>query len=423
MKYSRLDRANSFDTQCLVVSGAVTIYLLGAATLFGLDDFVPLMVSFIVMVLLLARDLAGKRAKATNRAHLHPLAITLGFFALGLVSSSILVDIADLRIDTRDIYRQMSMLLICMSPFLLAYRVTQHQDIGNKAIILLAHATMAICAASIGLEATGLISFESYGDRNFGFLGDSVALIITFPVLIYGACGRRALLALALMLLFLTISRGPFVYAFVGLLAIAAFGRRKTRMDAVILISLLVIIALLMSNYMTDLSQRFDGGDGDDGRITTPLAGLSLFAESPIFGHGYAALNYYYPVYDDAEAALYGRYRDGIFPTASSSWTQMLADGGLLLSIPYFALIILTARYCLPRIGGWLSQSRTKPIAGASLWLVVIFYLNHTSAWFLAGGGLAPLAMVLLGILTGTMVQERRQAILKRNQLRVERYR
>lgn len=423
MKQSRVDRTQLFDTQCLVVAGGVSIYIIGGATAFGFDYFIPLMVSFIVMLGLLARDFAGKRAKAASRKYSHPLAITFGFFALGVVFSCILVDISDIRSsDTIDMYRQTSMLLVGMSPFLLAYRVTQRQAIGSTAIIWLAHAVMVICTASIGLEVIGLISFESYEGRQFGFLGDSVAVMITFPVLVYGASGRRALLAFSLILLFLTVSRGPFVYGFVGLLAIAAFGRRKTRAEALFLISLMAIVGLVMSNYVTDVAQRFDGLDMEDGRVTTPLAGLKLFADSPLFGHGYSALEYYYPSYDDAEAVFYGRYRDGVFPTASSTWMQMLADGGLVLSIPYFALIILTVRYCFPRIGDWLSQRNTKPIAGASFWLIVIFYLNHSSAWFLAGAAMVPLIMALLGIVTGTMVYERQQSILQRGQVRAEHY-
>jgi O-antigen ligase len=357
---------------------------------------------------------------APSSKYLHPIAIAFAFFVLCLFISSIMVDIVSIRSDTVDIYRQTFMLLVGMSPFLLAYRVTRRQDIGNTATTWLAHAVMVICTASIGLEATGLTSFESYGDRRVGFIGDSVALMITFPVLVYGASGRRPLLALSLILLFLTGSRGPFLFAFVGLLAIAAFGRRKTRAEAFILISLLLITGLLMSNYVTDLAQRFDAFEADDGRIVTPQAGMKLFANSPLFGHGYAALSYYYPLYDDVDAAIYGRYRDGVFPVASSTWVQMLADGGLLLSIPYFALIGLTARHCLPRIGGWLSQQRTKSIAGASLWLVIIFYLNHSSGWFLAGAGILPLIMALLGIVTGTMVYELRQAILQRGQMRAQ---
>lgn len=406
MNGSRAQQARVFDALCVVVAGTISIYLIGGATAFGIDYFMPLLAAFMVMFALLGRDLFLRQLKTPLSQATHPLAIGLGLFALALVLSSALVQLSGLRNDVSDTYRQVGMLLAGMTPFLLGYRVTRRQG-STKIIVWMAHVVMAICTLSIGLEVTGITNIERYGDRYFGFLSDPVALLITFPIIFYAATQMRFLLILSLLLLFFTVSRGPIALAFSGILLIAAFRRGRARLQTLILSGIGLLITLVMSNYVSALSQRFMEIDLDDSRFKTPMAGLKLFAESPFFGNGYGALGYYYPINDNVVAHVYGRYRDGVLPIASSTWIQMLSDGGVLLAIPYFVLIVLTARYCLPFIRGWLSMPCTRPVAGASVWLVVVFYINHSSGWFLAGGFVLPLIMALLGIVAGTKAYER----------------
>lgn len=413
MKRLRALRTNPFDTLAIVVSGIVTIYFLGFASASGQDPFYPLLAAFGIMLALLAREFLLFQRMSRFYQPLHPLAMALGLFALGLVLSATLVDLYGLRRDQPDIYRQTAMLLVGMAPFVLAYRIVSRQGVGDT-IEWIAHAVMAICTISIGLEAVGLTSYETYGDRHFGFLSDPSAMMMTLPVLVYGATRRRILVAIALVVLLLTISRGPIAYALAGLLALAAFGRGKARTQAFALIGIGSIMAVSMGSAVTNLTERFDMVNLEDGRVKTSLAGLRLFSESPLFGQGYAALGYHFPKYDNGLEHVFGRYRDGVFPTATSTWAQVLSDGGMLLAIAYFILIGLTAYFCLPRTKVWLSMPRARALAGASMWLIIIFFLNHSAAWLLAGGPIAPLVMCLLGIVTGALAYERREMVLGR---------
>lgn len=393
---------NAIDALAVVAAGTISIYLVGIATALGRDHFLPQLAAFAIILALWARDLLSKHSLPPYRRPLHPIAILLGFFTVGLIVSTILVDIFDIRHDTDDTYRQISMLSIGLVPFMLAYRVAGRQSPGT-AIMWMAHLVLAVCAVSIGLEAAGITSYESYGDRYFGFLSDPSALMLTFPVIVYAATEKRILVGFSLIFLFLTLSRGPLVFALVGVMALLIFRQGKARKPAALIVGVGLMISTAMSEAVLSLVQRFAEIDLDEGRFKTTAAGLELFNESPLFGHGYAALGYYYPAYDDRQAWVFGRFRDGVFPTASSTWVQMLSDGGILLAVPYFILIVVTARYCIPRLRMWLTYPYTKPLAGAAVWLLIIFFLNQSSGWFLAGGVVLPLIMTTLGLIAGSL--------------------
>lgn len=420
MRRSRAALAQDFDAGCVVLAGIASIYLTGGATAFGLDPFFALLASFAVIIALVLRDFFSKRVITRVPQAAHPLAIALGFLAAGLVVSSILVDLAGLRGDMIETYRQVAMLLAGMSAFLLAYQVTGRQGVGTI-IVWIANSVIAICTISIGLDLTGISSFEIYGSRSFGFLGDSVALLLTFPALIYYALGRRLLLALALLLLLITLSRGPLVIVLLGILLITGLGRGSIRSQLFILICIAIVFIFTASNFGIILIERFTNIDITDGRILTPMAGIDLFAQSPIYGHGYAALGYHYPAYDNSMAHLYGRYREGVFPTATSTWVQVLSDGGLILASPFFLLITLAARYFLPRVPAWLSRPGTQDIGGASAWIIIVFFAHHSSSWFLAGAPVLPLTMTILGVLTGATIYERQRRTRGAHKAKAER--
>lgn len=398
----------------LVVAASVTVYFIGSASALGRDPFFLLLGAFITIIALVARDLFWVRRAPHRRTPIHPIAIALAFLLLGLVVTTVLVGLSGDRRDMADVTRQVAMLLVGTTPFILAYRVARREPAG-PAIMGIAHAVLAICAVSIGLEAAGLTNYETYGSRYFGFLSDPAALLLTLPIMIYAATGRRLLLAASLAFLLLTISRGPIIFALVGMLCLAIFGRGKARMRAIILIVMALFVAIVLEDYVAVLLDRFLAIDANEGRFTTTRAGWRLFLESPIFGQGYATLGYHYPMLDTRSSWLYGRFRDGVFPTATSTWMQMLSDGGLFLAIPYFILILVVVRHLVVRIRPWMADDETRAMAGVAVWLLVILLVNHSSGWFLAGGMILPLVMTALGLVAGTMTADSARAILHRD--------
>jgi hypothetical protein len=128
------------------------------------------------------------------------------------------------------------------------------------------------------------------------------------------------------------------------------------------------------------------------GRVVTSLNGLSIFKDSPLIGSGYDSLAYHFPVLDLANAE---------FAVASSTFIQMLSDGGLLAFFGFLTFVI-TISYLGVRSLTYRSEAPLhQVVVGLAAWLLAIIWLNHSASWFLITSPLAPLVFGVAGLLGG----------------------
>jgi len=126
--------------------------------------------------------------------------------------------------------------------------------------------------------------------------------------------------------------------------------------------------------------------------MVTARLGLKIFSDSPIYGAGYNSFTYYFP---------YKINRVGELPTQTSTFVQMLSDGGLLLFVPYIAFVGFVT------FAGILLMKRSRMIAdsdvinGVVVWLLAMLWVNQSAGWFFVGSYVGPLVLGMAGVVSG----------------------
>jgi O-antigen ligase len=176
---------------------------------------------------------------------------------------------------------------------------------------------------------------------------------------------------------------------------------RGRRFQYVATLLLMGFFAFYQSEIFSTLAGRMSATEfGSSDRVVTARLGLRIFADSPVFGSGYNSYVYFFP--NGMRRMLTGQ-----LPSQTSTFVQMLSDGGLLLFLPYLAFVIslTVAGISLSK----RSRSSTDPgmINGAVAWLLAMLWVNQSASWFLVGSYVGPLVFGIAGIVAGYWARER----------------
>lgn len=380
-----------------IASGPAVV---GLGTLLGLDAAGQVLLMLLACVLATAAVFRlSPPAVLTPAARLVPLALAL--FAGALALSNILADLDRVRPDRVDMWRQT---LMALGPAVLllagqrwaASRLSA-RDI-DRAVTLVA----AICILSVVLEATGLHSVESYGDRKFGFIGDSVAWYLSFCA-VYGVARARTPLAFAaIVALLLTQSRGALVVTLAGLLIVlllSGLSLRRKVLGSVALGLVLLLVTAVFPDYVAGVSERFTAVDPlDNDRVRTTAFSLLVWERRPVWGSGYNAHTFAF----EKAGLLPGEGRE-FWATPTSTPVQILADSGVV-GFGFFLLFAALATVLSFRAIRAERDSRERAaLAGLGSWTVAFLLLNHSAAWLLPGSGLSALVFAAAGIVSGAV--------------------
>lgn len=339
---------------------------------------------------ILLRKSIGLPAAAPHRWSAATVALLL--FLASVWLSTLLLGLFGERYDYGAVLRQTVMVTYTALPFFATVYAARRMDF-EQAVLLTCHVLLALCLASVILDFSGLTSFESYSSRYFGFLGDGVAWIVTFPMIVYFTTGRFILSGAGAMALLLTLSRGATLVVTGAILLLLAFGGGRSRLHyGPPLIATVGVIAYNHEQFLEFISRFSRLEIEQSGRVVTSLNGLSIFRDSPLIGFGYDSLAYQFPVLDLANAE---------FAVASSTFIQMLSDGGLLTFLGFLTFVI-TISYLGVRSLTYRSEAPLhQVVVGLAAWLLAIIWLNHSASWFLISSPLAPLVFGVAGLVGG----------------------
>lgn len=312
-------------------------------------------------------------------------------FLAGMTLSLFFVWIFDIRSDINVVFIQTAALAYMTLPFFIFYLAAKSTNVG-KAVMLTCHVIVALCTVSILADFTGVASFESALGRYFGFMGDQAAWVLTLPLLVYFCAGRFALAAVAAVGLALTASRAPALCVAAALLLLPLFSRGR-RFQYTLTFAAMALVALFHSEIFETLFGRIRTTDfASSDRMATARLGLKIFSDSPIYGAGYNSFTYYFP---------YKANRFGELPTQTSTFVQILSDGGLLVFMPYIAFVVLVtfAGIHLMRRSRMIADSDV--INGVIAWLLAMLWVNQSATWLVVGSYVGPLVLGMAGVVVG----------------------
>jgi O-antigen ligase len=322
-----------------------------------------------------------------------PARKSLVAFLLALIVTTFIVWFVELRSNITDVVLQSAALVFMTLPFFVLHSAARVADV-DRAVLLTCHVILALCLISIVGDFTGITNYEHQGGRYFGFLGDQSAWVLTLPLLVYFSDRRLILAAATIVVLALTASRAPAicVAAALSLLMLFSHGRRFQYIATFLIMGLL---ALYQSQVFSTLAGRLSATEfGSSDRIVTARLGLKIFADSPIFGAGYNSYVHFFPV-------GMKRMLTGQLPSQTSTFVQMLSDGGVLLFLPYLAFVIALTVAGI----GLLRRSRSLAdpgiVNGAIAWLLAMLWINQSATWFVVGSYIGPLVFGVAGIVGG----------------------
>lgn len=321
-----------------------------------------------------------------------PVTISLLLFLFCVWLSTLLLGLFEERYDYGHVLQQTVMVTYTALPFFAIVGAARRMDF-ERAVLFTCHILLALCLTSVLLDFSGLTAFESYASRYFGFLGDGVAWLVTFPMIVYFTTGRFILSGAGAMALLLTLSRGATLVVAGAILLLLLFGRGRSRLQYGPPLVATVGVILYNHQQFIEFIGRFSSLEIEEsGRVVTSLNGLSIFRDSPVFGSGYDSLAYRFPVLDVARAE---------FAVASSTFVQMLSDGGLLAFLG-FIIFVLTMSIAGVRVLTYRSEaSLHRVVIGLTAWLLSIIWLDHSASWFLITSPLAPLVFGVAGLVAG----------------------
>lgn len=297
------------------------------------------------------------------------------------------------RSDSSALVLQCAALVFMALPFFSLKSVARTFPV-DRGLLWICHILLAFGFYSVVGDFFDIAQHEGLGGRFFGPLGDQVAWAITLPLIVYFAARRIALAALAGIALALTASRAPALTSVSALLALLVFSRgRRVEYGAMMLVLLVVGLyqAGLFSNLVTRISAtEFASND----RTTTAALGFRIFHESPIFGSGYNSLGHYFP-------STAHRLRIGELPAQTSTFVQMLSDGGLMTFVPYLAFVIATTVAGIKILRRSQSLNLSGAVNGLVAWLLAMLWINQSAMWFVVGSYIGPIVFGMCGLVAG----------------------
>ncbi len=387
--------ATGFPLSLAIASGPATV---GLGALGGLEPAGQVVLMLGACLLATGAVLwLSPRPALTPAARLVPVA--LGLFAAALALSNILADLDRVRPDRADMWRQ-SVMALGPAVLLLAGQRWAASCLAVRDVDRAVTLVAAICLLSVLLEVTGLHQVESYGDRHFGFIGDSVAWYLSFCAVYGVARARLPLAAAAILALLLTQSRGALVVAGAGLLIVlllSGLGLRRKILGSAALGLVLALVTVAFPDQVAGISERFTAVDPlDNDRVRTTAFSLLVWEARPVFGSGYNAHSFAF-----AKAGLLPPEGREFWGTATSTPVQILADAGVVGFGFFLLFALLAVILALRAIGARRDPRERAALTGLGAWVVAFLLLNHSAAWLLPGSGLGPLVFAAAGIVSG----------------------
>lgn len=333
-----------------------------------------------------------RTAPQLTRVHT-PVRKSMIAFLAGLALSTICVWFVGARADLDHLLPQVAALLYMALPFFMFDASSKATDM-ERVVLITCHVTLALCLISILGDFSGFTEFEHGGGRYFGFLSDPVAWVLTLSFVVYFSSNRLALAAVAGLGLALTGSRAPAICTAAALLLLIMFSRGR-RAQYFVTLLLLLFLAAYQSNFFQTLTSRIEATSfGANDRLGTALLGIRIFKTSPYFGMGYNSFSYLF-------SRRYTNNLHDVLFAQTSTFVQMLSDGGLILFLGYFAFVVATT------VAGVALMKQSKSIVhsgvanGVAAWLLVMLWVNQSATWFIVGGYFGPLVLGMAGIVSG----------------------
>jgi O-antigen ligase len=282
---------------------------------------------------------------------------------------------------------------------------TRPIDIG---VVILA----LVCSSSVLLDVIGISEYELYGTRYFGFIGDSVAWILSFTV-VYFTISKKYVLYnfIAIIALLFTQSLGASFVVVVALFIYYLKSNELRRRPVIILLNALLLLSVIsyfgLLPLLLDRVNALDILDND--RVRTNAFTFSLILENYYFGGGYGIHGYSF------EMEGFANLVDGLdlMGTPSSTYLQVLADSGLFGFFIFFTFILAVSRDSLRVISSTFSSQGARELSGLAAWLISFMLTNHTAAWLLPASKLSIIVFTVAGIVTASSIMPHRKCSLK----------
>lgn len=336
--------------------------------------------------------LAGAVARQRDTAFASHSRMSQSFvvFLAAFVVATGLVWWNSLRSDMAALSLQSAALLFMTLPFFALQRAAKAQRV-DRAVLLTCHLILLLGLLSILSDFFGVYRHEGSGHRYFGPLGDQVAWALTLPFTVYFATRRIPLALLAGVGLALTASRGPALITITAALLLLFFSRAR-RFEFGSLMVMLLVLSIYQSGLLRPLAARVSSTQlTANDRTTTAALGVKIFLRSPVFGSGYNSLTHFYPT----RAVL---VRLGILPGQTSTFVQMLSDGGLLCFAPYLFFVLATTMTSVALMRHWQQLPYGRLMSGVAAWVLAMLWLDQSALWFVVGSYVGPLVLGMAGI-------------------------
>jgi len=370
----------------------------------AVDEWLGLSTNAFPVLLLIGAGLIALAAAVTiDRRepikHRGAVVFFLALFLMVTVASNLRAYLTGIRWDGVAMWRQM---VLAMTPALLfwAARDWSARRFSSFPIDLGAKVVLALCTSSIFLEITGYATYEVYGSRYFGFLGDQVAWLLSFLAVYFLTRGNAALLGLSALLLIITQSRGPLLITALGIgLSVLLSRRVDTRTQLLRLVSLLagVLIIILAQEFFDSFLSRLSNTNLlENDRTRTIAFTLDVFRLRPVLGSGYNAHTYYF-----MPRIAVVNYTYEQWATPVSTWAQVLADSGALGFLPFTAWMLLCCKAAWRALRLKSDDTEVKVLCGLAAWVMPFLLFNHTAAWLLPASMLSPLVFTVAGLVVG----------------------
>lgn len=362
----------------------------------GLEALLTTGLQLVVVGLLFSRyarafRLATSEQRAVGAALIH--------FVIVSLLSCLMAQAVGRRSDAMEMWRHAAQVYFCVLIFW-GCASWAYQGFAIKSIDIGVIVTASLCCMSVLLDFMGLTNYESYGSRYFGFLGDSVAWLLSFCfVYLYFRKGFWLLWGLCAMSLLMTGSRGA-LFVVLGSFVIYCFisgDRLAVRLRRIL--PLLILITIATSAGLAEKGfSRFSGLDPvENDRVQTALFTASIFWESPVLGSGYG-------VHSVRFRAL-GIPKDvpGVefSATPSNPFLQLLAESGVIGFLFWLVFVVLLLRVCWKLIRSSGVNPQAQAVMGIALWLMAFFLSNQSAAWILPASKLLVLVFSSAGVVVG----------------------
>lgn len=260
-----------------------------------------------------------------------------------------------------------------------------------------------ISIASVLFEVSGVLQYESSKDRYFGFMGDSVAWLITCSGLYYLVRRKYTILILCIVALICTQSRGPLIVFVLGIMLYlfltAELSKAQKHLFAIGGFAFLCFVISFYPDFLLENFGRLYSTDFiNNDRVRTTEFSLEIFSRNPLTGLGYHAHTYFY----NMTVGNYMRSGNEFWAIPVSTWAQVLADSGLAGFIPYVAFVMLVVRASFITIREKFTGNEYRSVAGLSVWLISFLVFNQSAAWLLPGSLLSPIVFAASGLVVGS---------------------